>query len=278
MLLGERIALKSDNAENTNCPRGAARPGLDSRGTWITGCYIIGTSGIGIDCLSRFLVFIDNNHIANFGVGIKLHRGIDNIVKNNQIRQCDTGIEFAGNAFSTKTLIAHNHFVITGVGIDFLAGLNLVNSLRISDNDFVLSTGTICINFSDLTSAILTGVAITDNIFHTGGKSSSDYGIKAHATATFVVNSIITGNTFNDFVSGNEIFEWDGNGSEAYHNISTSDDGTPIKNALADIGNPVGHTGLPQGEFPASADHTHLGTGTIEIDLGSALDGAPVVV
>lgn len=242
----------------------------DVRGIWVSHSYLQGTGiGIQIGSLTSAAAscFVQDCYFNGFNIGIHLrttsecHVGISG----NEFWLCDRGVSLSGQP--NQMYITGNlfHMATNDIGIAFRHGngYNYSNTI-IATNVFKPISGTGAgIDFSNLSSSFpdaVFGINIIGNTFE-ALRGGSEAGVRGNADSNMVNNSLLTGNIFIDFVSGTEYPNWDvGSGCEAYHNISTDDDvaGTPTtKQVLADVGSPVGHTGLV-GQDAAPDDAQYL--------------------
>jgi hypothetical protein len=185
------------------------------------------TAGVANEWLVTGCLFnIDTGIRGNTGTNIKVDgcyfRGLGN-----------RGISIGESDFSApwNWAIVGCHFVLLDEGIDIYGLVLPAESILISSSAFSQCTVAIeCAN----TNTVQYGINIDGCQFFV--VTGALIGIRGDATLT--KNSRVANCTFNGYDSGNEIVDFSAAGNEAMHNLAFD---AGVKEALADIGTPVGH-------------------------------------
>lgn len=210
----------------------------DNRRQVFENCYFLGSGATGISGANNAWLRVDNCHFDDLAIGVRLLNTPLVQVFGSTFFQTDEGITIDGNSIGQPILIGDNIFELSGsgVGIAWQSGTNTAAAL-LDGNSYFLGSANIGIDFQLLNvSGAVFGVVISSQRFF---GTSGAIGIRGDAKVT---NSLISHCGFYNLDVDDEIVDWDlGAGNESYHNISTDDVG--VKQALADIGTPVGHGG-----------------------------------
>lgn len=248
----------------------------DTRGYNIQDCVFSGDGdGIGINATTEAWLFLRRCRFLSLTSGMTLTNFTNFDITGNYFSGCTTSIVAAGGTSWEQGGIAGNTFVVGTTGISFPAGSILVFSLSIHDNLFVdIGASQFGIDFNAMNgSGAASGNAIVGNTFL--ASNTAGIGIRGDTATSSTLNNIASHNIFKGFASGNEITQWTAAGNEAYHNMSVDAAGL-TKQALADIGNPVGHASGGGSAAPNDIDYL-VGTAdsdlTNEIVVGTAPGG-----